>query len=39
MIEIILGIIVAPWVIAAAIKMAVDMNRPGRRGRRGRRRW
>lgn len=31
MLEIILGIIVAPWVIAAAIKMAVDMNRRRRR--------
>lgn len=37
MIKIILGILVAPFVGAAGIKMALDMNRPRRGGRR--RRW
>ena len=36
--KVILGIIFAPIVAGAAIRMALDMNRPGRSGR-GRRRW
>ena len=36
---VILGIIFAPIVAIAAIKMALDMNRPSRGGRRKRKRW
>ena len=35
--KVILGIIFGPIVAAAAVKMALDMNRPSRGG--GRRRW
>lgn len=35
--KVILGIIFAPLVTIAAIQMALDMNRPGRGGRRRRR--
>ena len=36
--KVILGIIFAPIVAVAAIKMAIDVSKPGRSGR-GRRRW
>ena len=36
-VSVILGIICAPFVIGAAIKMALDMNRRGPGGRRRRR--
>ena len=39
MIEIILGIIFAPIAAMIGIKMALDMNRPGKGGRRRRKRW
>lgn len=35
----VLGIIFAPWLVVAAIKMASEMNGGKRRRRRRRRRW
>lgn len=37
--KLILGIIFAPIVAMAAIKMALEMNRPSKGGRKRKRRW